>query len=158
MPRCYENWKERRRQKKAGTYRRWQAKASQGHNSPQEVFPQDLWHYAYEKLTEKDQNTLHNIEKVVPDDLKQDRSSPIDKVIQVNKGKLAEYEENLYRPSNGPMDSAWSHAGKNARKIFDNVLTFQDVIGKVAGLEQHAASAWTLVSLGLMVSQLHQLQ
>ena len=94
----------------------------------------DLWKEAYEKLSQPKQNLLSKIEKV-------EGSKIVKQVVQQVEQKYAEHDK-------GPWKTAFESTLKT-------ILNFKEVINSAVSCDPtgHAATAWTVVSLGLQMTQ-----
>ncbi|KAJ5908983.1 hypothetical protein N7495_001665 [Penicillium taxi] len=114
-----------------------------------EIFePQDLWQAAYDQLDVKQQQILSSIQ--TPSKSKDKNASSrelIDDIVRVTKQQYETYQQ-----------KSDDTIRKSSQKIINAVLSFKDIITAVAALDptQHAASAWTVVSLGLSMTQNYQ--
>lgn len=106
--------------------------------------PLDLWKTAYGQLDEEERRILSIIE--TPADLDDEgnhsQNGLVSEVIRVTEEQYEQYQKN----ANGKLRAS-------CQKIIDAALSFKDIISAVAAFDptQHAASAWTIVSLGLTV-------
>lgn len=112
--------------------------------------PQDLWQIAYDQLEEEKRKILSKIEVTGNSIGKENQFQTeilIGEVIRLTKERYEEFRQN----ANGKIRTS-------SRKIINAALSFNDIIRAVAAFDptQHAASAWTIVSLGLTVSNTHQ--
>ena len=94
----------------------------------------DLWKEAHEKLSQHKQDLLSKIEKV-------EGSKVVKQVVQQAVKKYAEHEK-------GPWKTAFESSLKS-------ILDFKEVISSAVSCDPtgHAAAAWTVVSLGLQMTQ-----
>ena len=94
----------------------------------------DLWKEAHEKLSQHKQDLLSKIEKV-------EGSKVVKQVVQQVEKKYAEHET-------GPWKTAFESTLKS-------ILNLKEVINSAVSCDPtgHAATAWTVVSLGLQMTQ-----
>ncbi|GMG33131.1 unnamed protein product [Aspergillus oryzae var. brunneus] len=120
---------------------------------------QDLWQSAFDQLDRKEQQILSTL-KYVPiqegNGGEQNGNSPteaiIEKVIQGTKQQYEGYQNGgikIRRSTGEDIDLR-----KLSRNIIDAALSFKDIVSAVVAFDPscYAASAWTVVSLGLTVS------
>lgn len=121
---------------------------------PESVNPpllENLWQSAYNRLDPKEQHVLTQLES------KGNGTTPtaaiIDKVIQTTEEEYERYQGRalkIRRSTGEDIDlRSFSH------KIINAALSFKHIVDAVVALDptQHAASAWTVVSLGLTVGR-----
>lgn len=94
----------------------------------------DLWNEAYEQLSQHKQDLLSRIEKV-------EGSKIVKQVVQQVEQKYAKHDK-------GPWKTAFESTLKT-------ILNFKEVINSAVSCDPtgHAATAWTVVSLGLQMTQ-----
>ncbi|KAF7171101.1 hypothetical protein CNMCM6106_005561 [Aspergillus hiratsukae] len=106
----------------------------------------NLWQTAYEQLDKKERNILSA--KQLPADLK-DKGNHFQPDILIGEViRLTEEQYQKYQQKEGKLR-------ESSQKIINAALSFKDIIGAVAAADptQHAASAWTIVSLGLTITK-----
>ncbi|BAE55954.1 unnamed protein product [Aspergillus oryzae RIB40] len=121
---------------------------------------QDLWQSAFDQLDRKEQQILSTL-KYVPiqegNGGEQNGNSPteaiIEKVIQGTKQQYEGYQNGgikIRRSTGEDIDLR-----KLSRNIIDAALSFKDIVSAVVAFDPscYAASAWTVVSLGLTMTQ-----
>ncbi|PYH28219.1 NACHT and WD40 domain protein [Aspergillus neoniger CBS 115656] len=107
--------------------------------------PRNLWQAAYNQLERTQQDILLKTKvSVEPGDEDNRLPSSIDRVIKTTKEEYKKYHE-----------TADQGFHETSRKILNLALSFKDIIDAVTALDptQHAASAWTIVSLGLTMAK-----
>ncbi|KAA8642420.1 uncharacterized protein ATNIH1004_011364 [Aspergillus tanneri] len=109
--------------------------------------PQDLWQTAYDQLDEEKRRILSTVRVTANPIDKESRTRTevlISEVIRLTKEQYEEFQQN----GNGKFRTS-------SRKIINAALSFKDIIAVVAAFDptQHAASAWAIVSLGLMMTK-----
>ena len=175
MPRRWKDWEARRKQRKLQRKADTNSKLHRDAVSPQED-SQDLWQLAYKELKEEDRDTVSTLDEANKNTLNDINKSSqgseakgakvdapeykinlVNEVIEVTKRNYGEYRRRSWRFQG--ESTGRKIASEFALKIFNSAISFNDVISAGASLDptQHAAFAWNLVSLGLKVSQLHQL-
>ncbi|KAJ6153876.1 hypothetical protein N7485_012245 [Penicillium canescens] len=119
----------------------------------------DLWQAAFDKLDQKEQHILQpNNGRASTNGQKDELRTKdvIDKVIESTKQEYKEYQERggikIKRSVGEAIDLrqlSW--------KIINAALSFKEIIGVGAACDPtgHAASAWTIVSLGLTMAKNH---
>ncbi|KAE8330728.1 hypothetical protein BDV39DRAFT_212675 [Aspergillus sergii] len=121
---------------------------------------QDLWQSAFDQLDRKEQQILSTL-KYPPAQLENDSDqnghSPteaiIEKVIQGTKQQYEGYQNGgikIRRSTGEDIDLR-----KLSRNIIDAALSFKDIVSAVVSFDPscYAASAWTVISLGLTMTQ-----
>lgn len=116
---------------------------------------EDLWKCAYDKLHPEERDILSTAQAGARSE-KEGRFSQtgaiVDSVIQITEKQYKEYQQGgvkIRRSTGEDIDLR-----KLSRKILNAALSFKDVITAVVAFDptHYAASAWAVVSLGLIVS------
>jgi hypothetical protein len=116
----------------------------------------DFWQAAFDQLSQEEQNVLHSSNGPASTNGKrtgQQLIYVIDNVIECTKQEYKAYQERggmkIKRSNGDEIDLR-----QMSRKILNAALSFKDIIGVGVACDPtgHAASAWTIVSLGLTVS------
>ncbi|GCB21817.1 vegetative incompatibility protein HET-E-1 [Aspergillus awamori] len=121
--------------------------APQPDRSTQIFQPQDLWEAAYNQLDERQRHILSTIQIPSDSDKGTDPRGIIGEVIEITKEQYEKYRQ-----------TGDGRTRRSSQKIINAALSYKDIISAVAALDptQHAASAWTIVSLGLTMTKNHQ--
>jgi hypothetical protein len=118
--------------------------------------PKDLWKAAFDQLNQEEQNILQPSNGPASTNGQENvlrTTDVIDKVLESTKQEYEEYQKRggmkIKRSKGEDIDLrqlSW--------KIINAALVFKEIIGVGAACDPtgHAASAWTIVSLGLTVS------
>jgi CRISPR/Cas system-associated endonuclease Cas1 len=116
--------------------------APQPDRSTQIFQPQDLWKAAYNQLDERQRHILATVQTPSDSNKGTDSRGIIGEVIQITKEQYERYRH-----------TGDGRTRRSSQKIINAALSYKDIISAVAALDptQHAASAWTIVSLGLTV-------
>ncbi|KAJ5671269.1 hypothetical protein N7507_000396 [Penicillium longicatenatum] len=116
--------------------------------SSETLHPRDLWQAAYDQLDDKQRQGLLNIQiSSESKDKKANWRDVIHDITQVTEQRYEAYKHE----SDGTIR-------RISRRIIDAVLSYEEIISAVAGLDptQHAASAWAVVSLVLKIPENHR--
>ncbi|KAF9883980.1 hypothetical protein FE257_002421 [Aspergillus nanangensis] len=119
--------------------------------------PEDLWQSAYDRLGPKEQRVLSATTMPTQAETMSNEKSPtaaiIDQVIQTTEEQYEKYQSKtlkIRRAGGEDIDLRnFSH------KMINAALSFKHVVDAVVSLDPtgHAASAWTVVSLGLTIGK-----
>jgi hypothetical protein len=112
--------------------------------------PLDLWTTAYDQLEDEEQRILSSLRSPTNLDDEGNHSQTnalISDVIRLTEEQYEKHQQN----ANGKFRAS-------CQRIINAALSFKDIISAVAAFDptQHAASAWTIVSLGLTVCNARQ--
>lgn len=117
----------------------------------------DLWQIAYEALSDSDRQTLLAVRQLIRTDDHDGHTKTlgiVDEVIRLTKEQYENYQKGGIKIKQGEKDINFRHV---AHKILDATLSFKDIVNAIVMFDPtgHAASAWTIVSLGLTMTQNH---
>ncbi|KAF7169363.1 hypothetical protein CNMCM5623_002126 [Aspergillus felis] len=117
-------------------------------NQPTQSSTLTLWQTAYEQLDKRERNIL-STKQFPADPNDKENHFQLDTLIG-EVIRLTEEQYEKYQQKKGKLR-------ESSQKIINAALSFKDIIGAVAAADptQHAATAWTIVSLGLTIAKNH---
>ncbi|KAB8076271.1 WD40-repeat-containing domain protein [Aspergillus leporis] len=117
--------------------------------STQSFRPLDLWKTAYDQLDDEERRILSTIQ-IPTNPNKKGKNSQVNVLISQVISITEEQYEKYQQKADGKLR-------ESSQKIINAALSFKDIIGAIAASDptNHAASAWTIVSLGLTMVKNH---
>jgi hypothetical protein len=121
----------------------------QSNRSAHPSTPKDLWQSAFEKLGDKERTILSTIPVSTTSNVNDKYPQALASISEVIRLTEEQYEQSK-------VDR---RIRESSQRIINAALSFKDIISAVAASDptHHAASAWTIVSLGLTVCEEFQI-